>query len=137
MDQLKKVTHAASIIKYKSKKVIFTNLPTNLNPSDLIEIRANNTFMPTKVCIGNFLDKYYYPNDDMGVTFSNDIVSFRIWAPTAKHVELLIYHEDDNDKHEMPDDAFNLVSEPEYGTHSVSTAREFCENKFYLYRFLF
>ncbi|MEY8715569.1 type I pullulanase [Francisella philomiragia] len=133
----KKVTHAVSIIKYKSKKVIFTNLPTDLNPSDLIEIRANNTFMPTKVCIGNFLDKYYYPNNDMGVTFSNDIVSFRIWAPTAKHVELLIYHEDDNDKHEMPDDAFNLIPEPEYGTHSVSIAREFCENKFYLYRFYF
>lgn len=132
----KRISNVETIVKYKSKKVVFANIPENIHPSDLIEVRANNTFMPTKVTMGSFLDKFYYPKDDMGVKFNGNTASFRIWAPTAKYVELLIYNED-ADNYAIPDDSFTLTPELEYGTHTISIDKELCQNKFYLYRFYF
>ena len=37
-----------------------------------------------------FDDDYYYPNDDLGVTYSKEETTFKIWAPLASKVELLI-----------------------------------------------
>ena len=90
----KKVQDISVLIKHKQKQIVFTNLPKNIAPSDLVEIRANNTFLPTKVLMGNYLNNFYYPKDDMGVVFNQATISLRIWAPTATKVEILLYNQD-------------------------------------------
>lgn len=44
----------------------------------------------------NYLDdrNYYYDGDDLGVTYSPEKTKFRIWAPTASKVKLIIYNDD-------------------------------------------
>ncbi len=46
----------------------------------------------------SFARKYHYPGQDLGVTYRPKASSFRVWAPTAKHVEVLLFrtgHEDE------------------------------------------
>ncbi len=38
----------------------------------------------------SFDDDYYYPNDDLGVTYTTEKTTFKIWAPLASKVEVLI-----------------------------------------------
>lgn len=48
--------------------------------------------------MGEYLNNFYYPNN-IGVSFSDELISLRIWSPTAIKVEVLIYNEDlDNNK---------------------------------------
>lgn len=132
-----KVEDVDLIIKYNSQQLIFTNLPKNINGSDLIEIRANNTFLPTKVLMRNYLDKFFYPKSDMGIKFNNSTMSLRLWAPTAKKVEVLLYNEDLPTNKKQPDFSFELKPENEYGTHHIELNSSDYENKYYLYRLYF
>ncbi|ASG68435.1 type I pullulanase [Francisella halioticida] len=132
-----KVADIDIIIKEKSQQIIFTNLPSNIKGSDLIEIRANNIFLPTKVLMGNYLDKFYYPKNDMGVIFNENIISLRLWAPTAKKIEVLLYNEDSPNNKKQPDSSYELIPELEYGTHHVKINRSSYENKYYLYKLYF
>ncbi|MED7787619.1 type I pullulanase [Francisella sp. 19X1-34] len=124
-------------IKDKSQQIILTNLPNCIKGSDLIEIRANNTFLPTKVLMRNYLDKFYYPKNDMGVVFNQDTISLRLWAPTAKKVEVLLYNKDLTNNKEQADFSYELIAELEYGTHHIEINRNSYENKYYLYRLYF
>lgn len=132
-----KIDNVDIIVKEKSQQVIFTNLPENIKGSDLIEIRANNTFLPTKVVMGNYLDKFYYPKNDMGVIFNENTISLRLCAPTAKKVEILLYNEDLHNNKKQPDFSYELTPESQYGTHYVEVNRSSHENKYYLYRLYF
>ena len=44
-----------------------------------------------------FNDKFYYEGDDLGVTYSKEATSFRVWAPTASKVILKLYEEGSGD----------------------------------------
>lgn len=48
-----------------------------------------NTIIPRKVLNS---PKYFYSGDDLGNTYSPKKTSFRVWAPTASHVSLLLYN---------------------------------------------
>lgn len=41
--------------------------------------------------------KYYYGGDDMGAVYSRSSTSFRVWAPTASAVRLLVYKNEGGD----------------------------------------
>ncbi|MDE4996899.1 hypothetical protein NAH08_12605, partial [Francisella tularensis subsp. holarctica] len=72
----KKVENVGLIVKHRSKQLIFTGLPP-INPHDLVELRANNTFSAAKVLMGEYLNNFYYPKN-IGVSFSDELISLRI-----------------------------------------------------------
>ncbi|MGL5614741.1 MAG: type I pullulanase [Sarcina sp.] len=125
-----------SLIKAEKRKVVFTNLPLDILSSDLIEVRATNTFIPCKVTMRNFLDKFFYPNADMGATFTKDKIHFRVWSPTAKNVELLIYDNWTLENYE-PSMVHPMKNDYSTGTYYNKIDRLLNENKFYLYRLYF
>ncbi|BCL52188.1 type I pullulanase [Francisella tularensis subsp. holarctica FSC022] len=131
----KKVKNVGLIVKHRSKQLIFTGLPP-INPHDLVEIRANNTFSAAKVLMGEYLNNFYYPNN-IGVSFSDELISLRIWSPTAIKVEVLIYNEDLNNNKKQPDVVHELTAERSYGTHHIEICRKNYENKYYIYRLYF
>lgn len=53
--------------------------------------------------LGN--DFYYYEDDDLGVNYSVEKTVFRVWAPTADRIELLLFKREDSEvadlKYEM------------------------------------
>jgi len=132
-----KVQDISVLIKHKHRQLIFTNLPSDIDPSKLIEIRANNTFLPAKVLMGNYLDNFYYPKDDMGVVFNQTNISLRIWAPTATKVEVLLYNQDLPNSRKAPDFLYKLNAEKDFGSHHIDITRNEFEGKYYLYRLYF
>lgn len=134
---LKQVNDVCIVAKLNTKQLFFSNLPRTIKGSDLVEIRANNTFLPTKVLMGNYLDKFYYPKDDMGVVFKDNIVSIRLWAPVAAQVNLLLYNEDNPDETINCDYTHQLKTEENYGTHFIELDRQQCENMYYLFKLYF
>lgn len=125
-----------AIVKDDRKQVIFLDLPKSLRANDFITIQASNTFLPCKVTMRNFLDKYYYNGHDMGCHFVDNKISLRLWAPTAKYVELLIYN-DINTSQDLPDHSFIMFCEPANGTHHIQIIASEFEDKSYLYRLYF
>lgn len=127
-----------SDVKYyidgNSKKVEFFDLNLNFLASDLIEIRASNTFLPCKVTLRKFLDKFNYEGNDMGVTYSEENINFKLWAPSAIDVDLCIF-ENWYDKKEKISYKMNYIKE--YGIFNIKIDRKINENKFYLYKLYF
>ena len=124
------------LVKEEEKKVILTNIPQHFDSNDFIEVRANNTFAPCRVTLRNHLDKFSYDGDDLGVVFSSEAIKLRLWAPTAKRVEVLIYS--DWDVHNQDtEECLDLDFECDNGTHSITLERRHYENKYYLYRLYF
>lgn len=122
--------------KNEKKQIVLIHLPHTVKPNDLLEIRANHTFLPHKVTMRKFLDNFYYSGDDMGVVFSHSNISLRLWAPTARMVELLTYAQWQNEV-DQPDHCFALHFDVTSGTHYVQVNRLEFEYKFYLYRLYF
>ena len=40
-----------------------------------------------------------YEGDDLGCIYTPSLTSFRLWAPSAQHAELLLYHNGETDYH--------------------------------------
>lgn len=116
------------------QEVILNNLPLNIKPSDLLEIRADSTFPPAKVVIRNYLNNFDYLDNDMGVTFLDSKIRLRLWAPTAKRVEVLLYNEWVNQQ-SHPNHIF--VLNRENNTWLTEINRHEFENQNYLYRLYF
>ena len=63
----------------------------------------------------DYLDKFYYSKDDLGVTYLNDSFHLKYGLPTSIKVELLLFedwyisHEDDVTKYQMTYDYKNGV----------------------------
>ncbi len=68
---------------------IFT-LPVDLNVYELYMVGADDV-NPQVVEMRGILDNLYYANNDLGLTYSTDASTFKVWAPTAVSVELAIY----------------------------------------------
>lgn len=125
-----------AIVKDDRKQVVFIDLPKSLRANDFITVHASNTFLPCKVTMRNFLDKYYYNGHDMGCHYINDKFSLRIWAPTATHVELLIYN-DSSYTEENYNHKFAMFCEPANGTHHIQIPAAEFNKKAYLYKLYF
>ena len=123
-------------IKEREREVLITNIHKEIDPSDLIEIRASSMFSSCKVTLREVLKEYYYGGQDLGIKFSKDSISLRLWSPTAKKVEVLIY-ENYKDLKEEPIRRYETFRERENGTYKVKISRKENENKYYLYRLYF
>lgn len=125
------------LVKEELKQVIFLDLVTTPRSNDFIVIKASgNAFLACKVTMRNYLDKFYYSGNQMGVIFHDDKIKLRIWAPTAKQVELLIY----DDVLTIPSHPnFNFITQHEVvnGTHYIEIEAAEFQNKYYLYRLHF
>ncbi len=131
-----KAKGVSTIVRENEKEVLITNLPSDIDPSDLLEIRASSMFSSCKVIVRDYLNDYYYGGNDLGVRFSEENISLRLWAPTAKKVELLIYG-DYKSLRENPLRKYEMNREKENGTHLITVPRKENEGKYYLYRLYF
>lgn len=131
-----KQENICTIVKDEKKQVIFTNLPPSILPYDLLEIRANNTFLPCKVTMRGYLDNFSYPGNDMGVVFIGSRISLRVWAPSAKKVEVLTYS-DYAAEPKFPEACFHMAPDSLSGTHHTEIIRNEFVNKYFLYRLYF
>ncbi|WP_300380927.1 alpha-amylase family glycosyl hydrolase, partial [Clostridium sp.] len=127
-------------IKYivnKSLKMIeFYNLGFNFKAEDLIEIRADRTYLPCKVTLRNYLNKYNIVEEDFGVTFFKDSIGFKIFSPTSYKCELCLYNNFYN-KNKDVDKVILMNKDDSTGSYIVNIPREDNENQYYLYRFYF
>jgi pullulanase len=120
----------------ENRDITISNLPNGIQPTDLLVIKANQTFSPGMVQFRNYLDKFYYLANDLGVFFTENDISLRLWAPTAIYVELLLYEKFDCVS-EQVDVVFRLNNDMQNKTHYIQIERNKYENFFYLYRLHF
>ena len=124
-------------IMNKSIKMIeFYNINFKFEADDLIEIRADNTYLPCKVTLRNYLNKYNIEDNDFGVTFYKDNISFKIFSPTSYKCELCLYNNFYN-KNKDADKVFLMNKDNIIGSYIINIPKEGNENKYYLYRFYF
>jgi pullulanase len=123
-------------VSCENRHVKISNLPADICPTDLIVIKANQNFSACKVQLRNYLDKFYYAGNDLGVIFTNSEIKLCIWSPTAVSVELLLYRDFDTPD-TNPEHIFQLDNNIQNGTHRTTILRNLFENFFYLYRLHF
>lgn len=113
------------------KKVEFFDLNLEISPRDLVEVRASNIYISCKVTMRGYLDKFYYKENDMGVSFLEDKINIRVWAPTAEKIELCLYNKwyDTIEK-----SSYEMNYEPISGTFNYELNREDNEGKFYMFK---
>lgn len=129
-------TQITTIIKDNSQQVIFLDLPKTLQAHDLVSIHASDTFAPRKVVMRNFLDEIYYNGNDLGCHFHNGKISLKLWAPTAKQVELLIYNDYQQDIN-APDHCLMMEHDITSGVHNIKISADEFTNSAYIYRLYF
>ena len=59
------------------------------NPN--FEVKKNNIISIPDYSSDEFESRYTYEGDDLGATYSRNSTFFRVWAPTAKRIDLNIY----------------------------------------------
>ena len=131
-----KASGISIIVRENEKELLITNLPNDIHPSDLLEIRASSMFSSCKVIARDYLNDFYYGGNDLGIRFSEDNINLRLWAPTAKRVEVLVY-DNYKDLNEEPLRKYEMNKEKENGTHLIAIPREENEGKYYLYKLYF
>lgn len=86
------------------------------------------------------LDKLYYDSDDLGVRFTENQISVKLWAPTAQKVELLLYDNYTNQGFETekqnPVQTFVMDYDATSGVYSKTIEKQF-QDKYYLFRLTF
>ncbi|MDD7267936.1 MAG: type I pullulanase [Lachnospiraceae bacterium] len=115
-------------------KTLTVTLPENvtIDPSSLLEIRADKMFNPCQVMMRRILDHKQYTGDDLGAVYKEDRISLKLWAPTANKVSVLVYSDAEAEK------SSGAVTEMQIdeaaGVWSVELPRTENEGKYYLYR---
>ena len=122
----------------RGTEVILTNLPKNINANDLLVVVTTNMYNPCKVTMRGYLDRYYYSKEDLGITFAEDTLNFKLWAPTAHKVEVCIYdgYEEDNNEYCS---WVEMKYDHRTGIHYTNSTinREKFEKKYYMYKLYF
>lgn len=121
-------------IDRKLKKIEFYNLNLDFSTDDLIEIRASNTFLPCKVILRDYLDKYFYEKDDLGVNYEDKNISLKIWAPTSFKGFVLIYDNWYDTKEKV---CYEMIKDYETGVFYTEINKQDGINKYYLFKLYF
>ena len=74
----------------------------------------------------SFDDEYFYPNDDLGVTYTKENTTFKLWAPLASKVEVLIRRNFDEEY------TGHYLKRGEKGVYSITLNGDY-ENYHYVY----
>ena len=127
-------------IKYmvnKSLKMIeFYNMNFNFKSYDLIEVRADKTYLPCQVTLRNYLNKYIVNDEDFGVTFYKDSMQFKVFSPTSYKCEVCLYNKFYN-KNKDVDRVILMNRDDNTGCYSITIPKDDNEDKYYLFRFYF
>jgi len=118
-------------------KKVMVNIPStfNLDPSMNLEVRANKMFNSCKVTMRSVLDSYYYSGNDLGVTYTEDKINLKLWAPTAANVNVMSY----SNYADAPESgvAVPMIRDEATGVWSASLGRNNFYGKYYMYKLNF
>lgn len=91
--------------------------------------RDGSIIYETSIQMAGLLDElYYYPNNDLGISFLNNKINLKIWAPTATMVQLNLYQ---NEQSSDPSIKVNMQRE-DSGVWHAEVGAEF-KNYYYTY----
>lgn len=78
-----------------------------------------------------FESKFTYTADNLGVQFDEKNIFFRVWAPTAKKMELIIYNSGDVDEE---DNGISYTMKQDKNGTWYYNLTDSCEGKYYAYK---
>lgn len=115
-----------------STKLVKINVSTALDITDKYTVKRDG-FESSDAVARKVLDedKYYYSGDDLGSVYSSDATSFRIWAPTAREVSLLLFDTADSS---VPSNTYTM-NKSENGTWKTTVGGDL-NRKYYQYRII-
>ena len=114
------------------KTIIIKDIP-NIIASDILEIKINDKYY--KVILRNFLNKFYYDKDDLGVTFDKNRIRIKIWAPTAYRIQICLYNYY-NEHIDRPCEVYEMSFNSDSGVYDVEL-NKINKNKYYLFKLYF
>lgn len=105
-----------------------------------LKVSSKGSSQAKKVLKRKVLDEYLYDGSDLGLSFTSDKITAKLWTPAAKAVDLLIYDHYRSDSFEVdklnPVASFAMDYDGLTGLYSRQVDRLY-EDKFYLYRLTF
>lgn len=129
-------------VMLKLKKKFFRMVASELDATKLYEVSSND-FAAVEVTMRKILndEKYYYDGNDLGLTYGKNKSSFKVWAPTAKDVSLMLY--DDAGKYDSDGYVNNntkgnevAMERNDNGVWNVEISEDL-NGKYYLYKVSF
>lgn len=135
-------------IDVKASKVDDFTIKLTVTGNDKIDVTkiyevGSTEYKPVNVVMRCILDSdtYYYDGNDLGVNYTKEKSTFKVWAPTAEKTELLIYDNAGiyNDSGYVTDNTNGKAYDMTSSSNGVWTAEcnEDLKNKFYMYRLSF
>lgn len=114
------------------KTIIIKDIPKVVS-TDLLEVKINNKYY--RVVLRNILDEFYYSKGDLGVTFNENSINIKLWAPTACKVQLCLYNYY-NKCLNHPCSIYDMYFNSANGIHNIEV-NKFNKNKYYLFKLYF
>lgn len=109
--------------------LVWITLDTPLDVTHTVQISLPNyqaaTVIPRNVLSS---DRFLYTGDDLGATFTAQETSFRLWAPTAEKIQVLLFENEDGPLSQQV-----TMQRAEQGTWHATIAQN-VENWYYLYQ---
>ncbi len=110
--------------------------PYEFDPSALFYIRASRVYHDSPVFLRGVLDQFYYSGNDMGVTYDDQKIHLRLWAPGAGSVDVILPEDDKADLENAPRIPLRRA-EDRSGTWHGSLDRKTHYGSFYIYQLQF
>lgn len=128
--------NVSKIIIDNERQILIKNLPKNIKPTSLLEIRKKGFTNGFRVFMREYLDKFNYTKNDLGVNFLENSISLKLWAPTAYKVQVAIY-KNCFQKEEEPSFIYDMLLDETTGIHSTTIDKSKNNHKYYLYKLYF
>lgn len=126
----------SKIVLDNQRQILIKNLPKNIKPTTLLEIRKKSSTNGFKVFMRNYLNKFNYNKNDLGVKFLENSISLKLWAPTAFKVQVAIYRKCFQ-KEDEPSFIYDMEFDEITGVHKVNIDKFKNNHKYYLYKLYF
>ena len=147
---LKDYTHDEPVV-VPLKSVTFTGTKATFTTEDKLDFThvyrvfkltedksANSSYALAKFDFNSdfFNDAYKYDGDDLGLTFTDTTTTFKVWAPTASNVEILVFADGQTT---TIDETIPMTggSVPEKGVWTAVSEDKSLIGKYYLYKVYF
>lgn len=128
--------NTSKVILDKPRQILIKNLPSFIKPTSLLEIRKKGCSTGFKVFMRDYLNEFKYTKNDLGVQFSKNSISLKLWAPTAYKVQVILYR-NCFQKEDNPSKIYDMTLDEVTGVHSINIDKLSNKHKYYLYRLYF
>ncbi|OON96499.1 MAG: type I pullulanase [Candidatus Epulonipiscioides saccharophilum] len=128
--------------KIDDKKYIFTLPDGEIFESNKLYKVGSDELEPTEIEMRKMLDYIYYSGDDLGLTYSDSASTFKVWAPTAQSVSLMLYDDagEYNENGLVLDHSTGTELAMDYDSSTGTWAKTESgdlNNKYYMYKLTF